>query len=144
MALIHATAVAFQGQGILLLGPSGSGKSDLALRLIDEGALLISDDQVDVRQQDGMAIASPPPSIAGLIEARGLGLMRLPYLSQAPLFLAIDLAQDMPIERLPLACTWNKDGIILPLLRLNPFEASTPAKLRLALTAENCSIMPPR
>lgn len=144
MALVHATSVALGGQGLLLLGPSGSGKSDLALRLIDGGAVLISDDQVDIAHEDGRLVASPPPPIAGLIEARGIGLLRLPYRTKVPLVLAVELVAKALIERLPDPAAWTCDGGQLPLLRLAPFEASTPAKLRLALMGGDEAIMRPQ
>ncbi|MFA6019205.1 MAG: HPr kinase/phosphatase C-terminal domain-containing protein [Rhodospirillales bacterium] len=144
MTLVHATAVALDGQGILLLGPSGSGKSDLALRLIGEGAFLISDDQVEIVTRGGRPLASPPAPIAGLIEARGVGLLRLPYLAPIPLFLAVELVLAAQVERLPDPAFWTQEAISLPLLRLCPFEASVSVKLRLALRAENCSIMRPQ
>lgn len=144
MTLVHATAVALEGQGLLLLGPSGSGKSDLALRLIGDGAFLISDDQVQIVIEDGRPLASPPAPIAGLIEARGVGLLRLPYRTRIPLLLAVELVPAAQVERLPDPAVWAKDGISLPLLRLCPFEASVSVKLRLALRAENCSIMRPQ
>lgn len=144
MTLVHATAVALDRQGVLLLGPSGSGKSDLALRLIGEGAVLIADDQVDVLAEGGQLLASPPAPIAGLIEARGIGLLRLPYLPRIPLFLAVELVPTAQVERLPDPAVWTKEALSLPLLRLCPFEASVSVKLRLALKAENCSIMRPQ
>ncbi len=141
MALVYATAVALDGQGVLLLGPSGSGKSDLALRLIDQGALLVSDDQVEVSGGEGAFFASPPQPIAGLIEIRGVGLLRLPYLTRSFLALAVELVPAPLVERLPDPATWTGGGITLPLLRLDPFAASTPAKLRLALKVGPLSIM---
>lgn len=144
MALLHATAIALDGQGLLLLGPSGGGKSDLALRLIDQGAVLVADDQVEVVLDGGQAFAQPPPAIKGLIEARGVGILKLPYLDRAPLVLAVMLAQAADIERLPEPESWQGPGFALPLLRLDPFQASTPAKLRLALQAGHKAIMRPQ
>ena len=72
--LLHATAISINGQAVLLIGPPGSGKSDLALRLIDRGALLIADDQVALTEVDGVLHASAPAATAGLIEVRGLGI----------------------------------------------------------------------
>ncbi|MBF0166404.1 MAG: HPr kinase/phosphatase C-terminal domain-containing protein [Alphaproteobacteria bacterium] len=143
MALVHATAVALDGQGVLLLGPSGSGKSDLALRLIDAGALLISDDQVELSMQGDQVVAAPPAPIAGLIEARGIGLVRLPYLARAVMVLAVELVAAPLIERLPDPATWTGGGVTLPLLKLDPFAASAPAKLRLALKVGPRVIMTP-
>lgn len=144
MTLVHATSVAIEGAGLLLLGPSGSGKSDLALRLIDRGAVLVADDQVDLSLLDGQAFAQPPSAIRGLIEARGIGLLRLPYLERAPLVLAVQLVPGGSIERMPEPALWREAGISLPLVALDPFESSTPAKLRLALKAGHQAIMRPQ
>ncbi len=75
--LVHATAVAIEGEAVLLRGPSGSGKSDLALRLIDGGAQLVADDQTLLRRAGGRVLASAPPAIAGLLEVRGVGVVRV-------------------------------------------------------------------
>ena len=78
--LIHATTVQLGAHGVLIIGPSGSGKSDLALRLIGEGALLVSDDQTRLTLKDGRLIATAPATIAGRIEARGIGIQRAPQI----------------------------------------------------------------
>lgn len=133
--LIHASCVAIGDHGILLAGRSGCGKSDLALRLIDDGAALVSDDQVDVRGEENALIASPPDTIAGCMEVRHVGLLRMPYRASAPLTLYVELAPpDAKIERMP-----EPSRIFLldrPLRRLTlpAFAASTPAKIRAALT----------
>ncbi len=105
---VHATCVAWrlgrQWQGVLLRGPSGAGKSDLALRLIENGARLVADDQTELTRRDGRVIASVPASIAGLIEARGLGIVTLPrdqLVKRATVALLVDLAPTGRIERLP-------------------------------------------
>ena len=133
---VHATAVAVERRGVLLLGPSGSGKSDLALRLIDAGGRLIADDQVILARQQDRLIASAPPALAGRIEARGIGILTLDgrfLWRRMPMALAVELAPAERIERLPEKATRDFLGIALPLIRLAPFEASAPAKLRLAL-----------
>jgi serine kinase of HPr protein (carbohydrate metabolism regulator) len=132
---IHATAVAFpdSGFGVLLRGPSGCGKSDLALRLIEDGAVLIADDRVDVTASNGRLLASPPAALAGLIEARGVGLVRTPFLSGVPVALAADLVAASAIERLPIPEITQLLSISLPLLRLDPWPASAALKLRLAV-----------
>jgi serine kinase of HPr protein (carbohydrate metabolism regulator) len=132
---IHATAVAFpeSGVGVLLRGPSGAGKSDLALRLIEDGAVLIADDRVELMAEGGRLLASPPAALAGLIEARGVGLLRTPYLAGVPLALAADLVEASAIERLPGPETTSFLSIFLPLLRLDPWPASAALKLRLAV-----------
>ncbi len=121
---IHATCVARQGRGILLLGPSGAGKSDLALRLIDRGFVLVADDRVEL---DG-ALASPPASLAGLIEVRGIGIVRLPH--EAPVTLAVVLDLAAQPDRLPAARLHAATGV--PLLALDPREVSAPEKAALA------------
>ncbi|ARJ66271.1 serine/threonine protein kinase [Magnetospirillum sp. ME-1] len=143
MTLVHGTCVAIAGRGVLLRGPSGSGKSDLALRLIDGGALLVADDQTRLERDGGTLLASPPATIAGMIEARGLGLVRLPHLARVPLVLLIDLVRPSEVERLPEANTLELLGLPVRHLRLAPFEASAAAKVRLAMGASTRDIMPP-
>jgi serine kinase of HPr protein (carbohydrate metabolism regulator) len=114
-------------------GPSGSGKSDLALRLIDGGATLVADDQVELRpSQDGVTM-SAPPIIAGRLEVRGIGIIELPSLATAPLRLVIDLVTPASIDRLPEPRWCRFFGRDFPLIALAPFEVSAPAKLRAAL-----------
>ena len=129
---IHATAVAIDGRGVLLLGPSGAGKSDLALRLIDRGAKLIADDRVDLAHDGARVILSAPPRIAGLIEVRGLGILRFDHVT-APLALAIELAAAEAVERLPEPDAELICGRKVALVRLHPFELSAPIKVELAL-----------
>lgn len=143
MILVHGTCVAIGGRGILLRGPSGGGKSDLALRLIDCGALLVADDQTRLERMGEILLASAPATIAGLIEVRGLGLVRLPYLERAPLDLVIDLVSSSEVERLPEANTLELLGLPVRHLCLAPFEASAAAKVRLAMRASTRDIMPP-
>jgi serine kinase of HPr protein (carbohydrate metabolism regulator) len=133
MTLVHGSCVAIEGQAVLLRGASGSGKSDLALRLIDEGAMLVADDQVEIESIGARAVARPPQALAGLIEARGVGIARLDHLASAPLALVVDLVANDAIERLPEPATAQICGIEVPLARLDPFAASATAKLRLAL-----------
>ncbi len=139
--IASATCVAIDGgggpHGILLRGPSGSGKSDLALRMIDQGARLVADDQCVVsRRGTGAAarlVARAPAAIAGAIEVRGVGLRDVPSLTEAPLALIVDLVAAEAVERLPNAATEEILGIAVPRLALDPFAASAPAKLRMAL-----------
>jgi serine kinase of HPr protein (carbohydrate metabolism regulator) len=128
---LHATAVSLNGAGVLLLGPPGAGKSDLALRLIDRGALLIADDRVFAEDAQGQLLLSPPPAIAGLLEVRGVGILRFPSVAQVPARLVVDLA--MPPDRLPEPLFHGIAGHALPLLHLSPFEASAPLKVELAV-----------
>lgn len=144
--LIHATAVALPTEAghraVLLRGPSGSGKSDLALRLIDAGARLVADDQSELFRRGDVLFARAPATIAGLIEVRGLGIMRLDALPEAPVALIADLAAAETIERLPARAAETLLGVALPLLALAPFEASAVAKLRLALGAFTGAAVP--
>ena len=141
---VHATSVALKHrgswQGVLLRGPSGSGKSDLALRLIEAGGRLIADDQTHLacegRGKGRRLIATPPPALAGLIEARGVGIVKLArsqLLARAPLALLVDLVPSTKVERLPEPAHELLLGIELRLVALAPFEASSLTKLRLAL-----------
>ncbi len=133
--LLHATAIAIDGRAVLLRGDSGSGKSDLALRLIDAGARLVADDQSELhRRGDGIIVRSPA-TIAGLIEVRGIGIFRLDALGEAPVALIADLVPAENLERLPARQSETILGLALPLIAVAPFEASAPAKLRLALHA---------
>ena len=133
--LLHASCVAIAGQAVLLTGASGVGKSDLALRLIDSGAQLVSDDQTMLRLEAGRLLASSPASITGLMEIRHVGLVRMPSVADIPVALLVELtALDEPLERLPdLAPVFLLDHSVQH-LRLPAFAASTPAKIRASLT----------
>ena len=131
MTLIHGTCVALDGVAVLLRGPPGSGKSDLALRLIDGGGRLIADDQTLVEMRDGRLMASAPENIARKMEVRGVGVLAVETEESGILGLVVDLEPDPP-ERMPEPESAEILGAALPLLRLNPFEASAAAKLRLA------------
>jgi HPr kinase/phosphorylase len=122
---IHATCVARDGQGVLLLGPSGAGKSDLALRLIERGFVLVADDRVELTG----AIASPPQDLAGLIEVRGVGVVRMCHEAPVPVVLALEL-RPAP-ERLPSVARDPLSGA--PILTLDPAPPSAPAKVMIAL-----------
>jgi len=98
--ILHASCIAVEGRGLLILGPSGAGKSTLALRLIALGARLVADDRTEVAAATGRLTASCPAAIKGLIEARGIGLLRAPTLDQAEIALVADLAQ-VEDQRLP-------------------------------------------
>ena len=129
---IHATTVAIGGFGVLLLGRSGSGKSDLALRLIDRGAVLVSDDYTVLTARDGRLIATAPQTIAGKIEVRGLGIVALDRAQDVPVALAVRL--DRAVERMPSATHAVYSGIAVAEIALDPFELSAPIKVELALS----------
>jgi HPr kinase/phosphorylase len=141
--LIHATAVAIETaagpRAVLLRGPSGSGKSDLGLRLIDAGARLVADDQSELRRQGETVVVRSPPAIAGLIEVRGVGIIRVEPWAEAPVGLIVDLlppeAALEAIERLPGPATERLLEVDLPRILMAPFEASAAAKVVLALRA---------
>ena len=133
--LIHATAVAIDGRAVLLRGPSGAGKSDLGLRLIDAGARLVADDQSELQRRGDTVIVRPPAALAGLIEVRGIGIMRLAAAAEAPVALVADLVPPEQVERLPTPCTEVLLGVALPRIAVAPFEAAAAAKVRLALGA---------
>lgn len=130
MQRFHATCVALEGCGVLLTGPSGSGKSDLALRLIERGALLVADDQVEVSLESGQLIARPPIALRGLIEARYIGPLKVAYCESVALRLV--LIPGIP-ERYPEPQSANLLDIKLPQLQLPYLEASTPIKIALWL-----------
>lgn len=130
---IHASSVLIDGRVVLISGRSGSGKSDLALRLIDRGALLVADDYTRVEGRDGRLIASAPPQIAGRIEVRGVGIVELASAVEGTVALLVDLdraVERMPAEPLP---TTLFEGVAIPTIGLAAFEASAPVKVELAL-----------
>jgi RNase adaptor protein for sRNA GlmZ degradation len=149
--LVHASAVMIDGAGlglpgvggcaVLLRGPSGAGKSDLALRLIDRGAVLISDDQTRLEARDGRLLAAPPDTLAGKLEVRGLGIVELPYRADVPVALVADLRAAGEIDRLPEAEDERLAGVTLRRIDLDPAQVSAPEKLRLALRQAATAIM---
>lgn len=123
-AVVHASAVAFGPEGgILIEGPSGSGKSRLALELIDLGADLIADDRTVLMMQEGSVFARCPQSIRGLIEIRGLGLLHLPVRRLARLRLVVDLSDPAGGPRLPVPQTCIRQGGVLAWLAVRPDPA---------------------
>jgi serine kinase of HPr protein (carbohydrate metabolism regulator) len=135
---VRGTSVAVGGRGVLIEGQSGSGKSDLALRLIDRGAVLISDDYtVLVRDKQGLN-ARPAANIAGQIEVRGVGIVSLPHAETAPLALIVRLV-DKP-ERLPIDDAARRiAGVEVPEIALNALEPSAPIKIELALKRQRAA-----
>jgi HPr kinase/phosphorylase len=139
--LIHATCVAVDGAGVVLRGPSGIGKSDLALRLIDGGAGLVSDDQTCLAVEDGLLRASAPAALRGKLEVRGLGIVTLPALPDAEVALIVDLVARDPVDRLPPRREQAVLGVTVALLVLDAFDASAAAKVRLALRTPPSAIV---
>ncbi len=135
MEQIHATTIDINGSGVLLSGPSGSGKSDLALRLIDGGARLVADDRTDLALADGRLVASAPRELAGRMEVRGLGVLEKDAVPQTVLALVVELVDPENVERVPKAATTTLLGVDVLVVRLHAFEASAAAKVRAALMA---------
>ena len=129
---IHVSTVAIAGKAVLIGGLSGSGKSDLALRLIDRGGTLVSDDYTIVRRTADGLVAGAPPNIAGKIEVRGLGICELPSAADVPVALFVDL--DTSPQRLPEPGeTRTLAGVAVPVVVLNGHEGSAPITVELAL-----------
>jgi serine kinase of HPr protein (carbohydrate metabolism regulator) len=129
---IHASTVARDGRAVLITGPSGSGKSDLALRLLDRGFTLVSDDRTIVRKDVDRLLAFAPPNIAGKLEIRGIGIVEMESLSDVPVALLVELTSD--IQRLPDDSRERPIlGIPLPLISIDAMTASAPSKVALAL-----------
>ena len=124
---IHGSCVAREGAAVLVTGPPGSGKSDLVLRLIDRGYMLVADDRVDI---DGRGAASPPPPLAGLLEVRGLGIVRMPHHAGIKIALHVELGPAG--ARLP-PVAMRDERLGVPVVRLDPTLASAPARVSLAL-----------
>ena len=130
---IHATALVLDGRGILIMGPSGAGKTDLAIRLIEAGGELVADDQVLVRLEKGRAVARAPDQIAGKMEVRGFGIIDMPHRAEAVIDLIIDLKPRRDIERMPDPAMREIDGAPVRAVELDGFEASAVAKVKLIL-----------
>lgn len=129
---VHASTVAIDGRAVLITGPSGSGKSDLALRLLDRGFALVSDDQTIVKRQDERLLASAPPNIAGKLEIRGIGIVDMDTVSDLPVALIVELTSD--IQRLPDDSRERPIlGVSLPLITIDAMTASAPSKVALGL-----------
>jgi HPr kinase/phosphorylase len=122
---VHASCAARDGAGVLLLGPPGAGKSDMVLRLLDHGFVLVADDRVDIANGS----ARPAAGLAGLLEVRGLGILRVPYLPEARLRLAVTLGSTP--GRLPEPARHACPD--LPLLSVDPVRASAARVVSLAL-----------
>jgi HPr kinase/phosphorylase len=141
--VLHGTCVSVGGEGVLILGKPGSGKSALALRLVDEPghgisgvplrSELVADDQVIVTRDQGRLMASAPGALRGKLEIRGLGIVTLATPPSAPLALVVKLQDHSAIERLPDPATFEILGMALPLVEIDAKMASGPARLRAAL-----------
>ncbi len=112
---LHATCVAVAGRGVLITGPSGSGKSSLALQLMATGAVLVSDDKTVLRRDGDTLIATPPATISGMIEARGVGILSVPHLDTVSVMLVVDMA-TLERARLPERHSTTLLDIKLPCL----------------------------
>ena len=129
---LHASTVALNGRAVVISGPSGSGKSDLALRLFDRGFVLVSDDQTIVKKDGARLIAVAPPTIAGKLEVRGLGIVELDHVENVPVALIVELTSE--IQRMP---DDSRERVILgvrmPVIGIDASAASAPSKVELAL-----------
>ena len=129
---IHASTVAIDGRAVLITGPSGSGKSDLTLRLLDRGFALVSDDQTIVRKSGTRLIASAPPTIRGKLEIRGVGIVTMDQVDDQPVALVVELTSD--IRRLPDDSRERPImGVPVPLISVDAMTASAASKVALAL-----------
>ena len=129
---LHASTVASEGRAVLITGPSGSGKSDLALRLLDRGFTLVSDDQTLVRRSGDRLIASSPATIAGKLEVRGIGIVDMDIVKDVPVALIVELTGEL--LRLPDDSRERPIlGINLPLISVDAMTASAPSKVALGL-----------
>ena len=129
---VHASTVALEGRAVLISGPSGSGKSDLALRLLERGFTLVSDDQTIVRRDGDRLIASSPPTIKGKLEIRGIGSVDMESVNDVPIGLYVELTSE--ITRLPDDRRERPVlGVQLPLVSVDALTASAASKVSLAL-----------
>ncbi len=139
MDRVHGTTVAVDGVGVLIRGVAGAGKSDFAVRLIDQGARLVADDQTELIRDGGRLMATAPAASAGRMEVRGLGIVEISHQARAEVRLVVDLVAADNVPRLPRPETVTFQGVEVPRLALAAFEASATAKLRLAVTAMGVS-----
>ena len=133
---IHASCVSLNNKGVLIIGASGLGKSDLCLRLImDKGARLVADDRVDLQNIDGNIIASSPKVLEGLLEVRGLGIIKQPFIKETPVHLIVRLVNNYnDVERLPDPVFYELEGARINQISLWSFESSAVLKVVAALT----------
>jgi serine kinase of HPr protein (carbohydrate metabolism regulator) len=129
---VHASTVATGGRAVVITGPSGSGKSDLALRLLDRGFTLVSDDQTILKRDGSRLLASAPANIAGKLEIRGIGIVDMDTVSEIPVALLVELTSD--IQRIPDDSRERPIvGVSVPLISIDAMAASAPSKVALAL-----------
>ncbi len=140
MDSVHASCVAFDGFGVLLRGPSGAGKTDLALRLMDEGSrgepvCLVADDRVVLEAVEGRIRARAPERLQGFMEVAGLGIVPVPFCPMVWVGLVVDLVERSRVGAVPSsgALQVRIGGCVLPRVALHGFDASTPARVRLAV-----------
>ena len=144
---LHASCVAIDDAGVVIAGPSGAGKSDLALRLIDQPGLgigghemqatLVGDDQIVLSAINGQLMAAPAPGLEGLLEVRGLGIVKLGHATNVPVKLMVHLTEENQIERMPEpdALIGQFEGINVAQIYLDASSASAPARVRCTLCA---------
>ena len=129
---VHASSVAVDGRAVLITGPSGSGKSDLTLRLLDRGFTLVSDDQTVVKRDGDKLLASAPPNIAGKLEIRGIGIVEMETVTNVPVALIVELTSEF--QRLPDDSRERPVlGLSVPLVTIDAMTASAASKVALAL-----------
>ena len=136
---VHASTVALDGRAVLITGVSGAGKSDLALRLLDRGFTLVSDDQTIVRRDGERLLASAPEAIKGKLEIRGIGIMEMKTVDDVPVALLVELTSE--IQRLPDDSRERPLlGVSLPLISIDAMTASAPSKVAVALDRLGLSV----
>ncbi|WP_416153174.1 HPr kinase/phosphorylase [Thalassobaculum sp. OXR-137] len=133
METIWGNVLSIDGRGVLLRGPSGIGKSDLALRLIDSGASLVADDRVELAREGDSLIARAPEALSGRMEVRGIGIVSVPAVQRVSLVLVIDLVPLEQVPRMPDPGRWTHLGVSVPVISLFALEASAAAKVRMAV-----------
>lgn len=136
---IHASCVKWKNNGILFIGDSGAGKSDLCLRFIlNHQAVLVADDRVDLNASKQKVSASCPDNIKGLLEVRGIGIKKVPFTEDVPLDIVVKLVKTpREVERLPEPAFWDFEGIRVPLVNVWSGDVSAVEKIIAALSFEN-------